>query len=266
MLSTNLSRHTKSCDGTRQRRARSDVLGLECSRCHRTYQTKSALYSHRYRVKDCTPVASTAVVRKREPQEEGLRAWQKELLWTVAHLSEREIIVVVDEKGGAGKTFMAKKFVESMNVLLLRTGGNSKGFSLPSVLYHQNAHASTYEAIVFDIPKSGKPSLSQEMSTLIECARDGVAYNFTHKWNTYSINFFKSIPVIILSTHDVENLRTRFSEDRLKYMWLSRSTQPVRQETQSTALALNSTFSNDNVVQMVINSRLFANNKNIYQE
>ena len=247
--SANRARHSRSCDGSGLG-VRRDVLGLECSRCGRTFQNKTALYLHRSRNKECEKLklaeSANVVV---------LRPWQAQLLRDLKAHDTRKILVVVDEQGGGGKSFMTKHFREVSSVLLVRTSGSSKTFNLGPYLYRMEAHLKRYDIVIVDLPRAAGDAISPQLASLIECAKDGDDFEFNYHWHNYAVSFDKSTPVVLFTNKVISNLNTLFSEDRLSIRFISKSKQEATQNKKSKS----NVTTDEEILKLVADAQMYAN-------
>lgn len=131
-----------------------------------------------------------------EYKESNLREWQRDILHDLLHQSDREIIWIVDEKGGKGKTWFSLYLVAKHNAFYV------KGGKYADVAYAYNKEP----IVIFDIPRKHEEHAPYE---LMEKFKDGILFSAKYESR---MKIFKSAKVLVCSNFHPDE--TALSADR----------------------------------------------------
>lgn len=116
----------------------------------------------------------------REYSQLELRKWQQAVLMDLEAQDDRQVTVIVDEMGGAGKTTFAKYLVAT-----------HKGYYCPELdtpldymawaLAHKG-HADSRQCFVMDIPRCGTKQKDKAMWNAVEQMKNGYLYDKRNQW------------------------------------------------------------------------------------
>lgn len=132
------------------------------------------------------------------------KVWQGMAIAALKEQDDRQILVIVDEKGGKGKTTLAKMMVARRMANYCPQMGDSRD-------YMRFALAKAGNGFIFDIPRCENEKKSREMWSAIEQIKNGYLWDDRYKWQEQWIDPPK-VMVITNQRPPIEYL----SEDRWK--------------------------------------------------
>jgi len=126
-----------------------------------------------------------------------LRQWQKDVLQMLDAQSQRQVLFVVDEQGGKGKTFLADYLSRNLDAFRIRGGKHAD-------LAHMWAKADrTSDYVAIDLTRTLNPEYWPYQ--FIEDLKDG--FMISTKYNSVSISFdWKKVVVFTNSHPDMSKL------------------------------------------------------------
>lgn len=132
-----------------------------------------------------------------------LRAWQQSVLdYIINPVHPREVVFVIDEKGNAGKSYLAA-LIESQygNVQVMRPG---------KVADMAHEYEETTKILIVDVPKSKVEHFQYDF---LECVKDGRL--FSPKYDSLTKRF--PTPHVLVFMNEAPD-PTKLSDDRYKYI------------------------------------------------
>lgn len=134
-----------------------------------------------------------------------LYKWQTSVLKSLFNQNDRKITWVVDQRGGTGKSTLARFLQFHLGDLCYYTTGG-KG---SDIVHSMVARQKVFKYVIFDYPRKTKPEFYNW--NLFEDFKNGIVNS--GKYNSICLQF-PSIKVLVLGNHPLDDVRDNLTYDR----------------------------------------------------
>ncbi len=177
-----------------------EELAMEHTAAHARY--------HKWgeKLRQCIKIREAKEALKAEMSKAVLRTWQTSALEQLASQDDREVLWIMDSKGGKGKSFLAKWLCVMHDAFYIEGGKKS------DISYAYDLQ----ETVVFDLSRATEEFVNY---STIESFKNGIIFSPKYESKT---KFFKPCRVIVFSNWAPD--RRQLSEDRWNVVDLDRRT------------------------------------------
>lgn len=135
------------------------------------------------------------------------RPWQKYTLKMIEEQNDREIFVIQDPRGGAGKTTFAKHLVANHKAIYIPPLGDGQEYMAMAMA---KAREGRRETFIIDIPRAESLKKKAGVWSAVEQIKNGFLYDKRYQW---SEKWIKS-PRVVVMTNEEEIPKDKLSDDR----------------------------------------------------
>lgn len=142
-----------------------------------------------------------------EYRELNYRPWQKYAIKQMENQNDREIFVLQDPVGGAGKTTFAKHIVANHKGIYIPPLGEGQDYMAMAMA---KAREGRRETFLIDVPRAESLKKKAGMWSAIEQIKNGYLYDKRYSWSEKWIK----PPVVVVLTNEAELPTEKLSDDR----------------------------------------------------